>query len=459
MKTFLPNIEPRTYNRPNTPFGILNYDADNAYPQRVLEFAGQSPTATKCARKKAKFLHGNGFEEDALNKIIVNGKGLTLIKILKAVSKDNALLPGFAIQINYNAAFEIVELNFVHYEDVRQGDPMQERYRGKYVLYNDWGRRTWKNILASKFKVLDPYNPDPEVIKAQVIAAGGWDNWNGQLLYSCPVIDGYATSDSDSALEDFETEAGIKVFANREVTTGFLANTMVFMPVRREAADSDDGKDDFIPKAKQPTPLERDLSRFQGAKNAQKIITIEYEEEGLKPEFHPYAIQNNDKLFEVTEKSVEARIIKAFDIPKELISSESKNGLSNGGEMKEAIMQFNDDTEPERAEISDIFKELFTHWHEPVNVTNWKISEVTSGGSSQVVVQNSDKITTVITDTTLTYDNKVAILVYVYGIKRVEAEQMVPTDELLQQKADAAAAQQQAMFDQQNKLNEKEVAE
>jgi hypothetical protein len=59
---------------------------------------------------------------------------------------------------------------------------------------------------------------------------------------------------------------------------------------------------------------------------------IEYEDEASKPEFKPYAIQNNDKLFESTERSVEARIIKGFSIPKELVNSEKSSGLSNGGE-------------------------------------------------------------------------------------------------------------------------------
>jgi hypothetical protein len=49
---------------------------------------------------------------------------------------------------------------------------------------------------------------------------------------------------------------------------------------------------------------------------------IEYEDESAKPEFQPYAIQNNDKLFETTERSVEARIIKGFSVPRELINAE-----------------------------------------------------------------------------------------------------------------------------------------
>ena len=44
--------------------------------------------------------------------------------------------------------------------------------------------------------------------------------------------------EADSVWEDFETEAGIKIFNNREVTTGFLPSTMLFMQSRREEADN-----------------------------------------------------------------------------------------------------------------------------------------------------------------------------------------------------------------------------
>ncbi|MGY4539628.1 hypothetical protein ACVW0P_004064 [Mucilaginibacter sp. UYNi724] len=70
MKTYLPQIERRIMVRPNQTFGILNYDMDNAYPQRMLELVGQSPTAKDCWNKRAKFIAGNGFEDASLGRCI-----------------------------------------------------------------------------------------------------------------------------------------------------------------------------------------------------------------------------------------------------------------------------------------------------------------------------------------------------------------------------------------------------
>jgi len=425
MKTYLPQIERRILVRPNQTFGILNYDLDNAYPQRMLELVAASPTAKDCWNKRAKFIGGNGFEEKDLGKVIINDKGLTLAKLLKAISADKALFTGFGIHINYNANFKIASVNYIKFEDIRMGDTDYPDTADKYALYSDWGRKTWKNIMRSKITFLEKYNPDPEIIKQQVIIAGGWENYKGQLYYFNPEVDDYPLIEADSVWEDFETEAGIKIFNNREVTTGFLPSTMLFMQARREEADNTKPEHDDL-NANVPSQLEKDLGIFQGAKSAQKIIVIEYEDEESKPEFQPYSIQNNDKLFESTEKSVEARIIKGFSIPKELINAEKSSGLSNGSEKKEAIREFNDSTAPDRLELSEVFEEIFSHFFTPVNSSgNWNILQVpTTVADDNAGITAGTSINQLLL-ANIPSANKIAALTYAYGFKQAEAEAMV----------------------------------
>lgn len=425
MKTYLPQIERRILVRPNQTFGILNYDLDNAYPQRMLELVAASPTAKDCWNKRAKFIAGNGFEQPNLGKEIVNAKGLTLAKLLKAIATDKALFTGFGIHVNYDANFKISSVSYVKFEDIRMGDTDSPDTNGKYALYSDWGRKTWKNILRSKITFLDAYNPNPEIILNQVLAAGGWDRYKGQLFYLNPEVDDYPLIEADSVWEDFETEAGIKIFNNREVTTGFLPSTMLFMQARREEADNSNAGDNEFAYGNMPSQLEKDLGAFQGAKSAQKIIVIEYEDENSKPEFKPYAIQNNDKLFETTEKSVEARIIKGFSVPKEIINSEKTSGLSNGGEKKEAIREFNDNTAPERLELSETFAEIFGHFCRNINPSdNWNILQVPATIADDVTGIKAGASINELLLADIPAENKIAALVYAYGFKQAEAEAM-----------------------------------
>jgi len=423
MKTYLPQIERRILVRPNQTFGILNYDLDNAYPQRMLELVAASPTAKDCWNKRAKFISGNGFEEKDLGKTVINDKGLTLAKLLKAITSDKALFTGFGIHVNYNANFKIASVNYVKFEDIRMGDTDCPDTENKYALYSDWGRKTWKNIMRSKITFLDKYDPDPEIVKQQVVLSGGWENYKGQLYYFNPEVDDYPLIEADSVWEDFETEAGIKIFNNREVTTGFLPSTMLFMQSRREEADNSKPAGNEL--ANVPSQLEKDLGIFQGAKSAQKIIVIEYEDEASKPEFKPYSIQNNDKLFESTEKSVEARIIKGFSIPKELINAEKSSGLSNGSEKKEAIREFNDNTAPDRLEVQEAFAEIFGNFYASINPSgNWNIVQVptTVADDNAGITAGTSINQLLLAD--MPPANKIAVLTYAYGFKPAEAEAM-----------------------------------
>jgi len=314
----------------------------------------------------------------------------------------------------------------VKFEDIRMGDIDCPDTADKYALYSDWGRKTWKNIMRSKITFLDKYDPNPESILQQVKDAGGWENYKGQLYYFNPEVDDYPLIEADSVWEDFETEAGIKIFNNREVTTGFLPSTMLFMQSRREEADNTKLDSDEYSYNNQPSQLEKDLGAFQGAKSAQKIIVIEYEDESQKPEFQPYSIQNNDKLFETTERSVEARIIKGFSIPKELINAEKSSGLSNGSEKKEAIREFNDNTAPDRVEIAEVFAEIFNRFYINVNPSdNWNIIEIPAAiaddNAGIIAGQSINQL--LLSD--IPADNKIAILIYAYGFKQHEAEEMI----------------------------------
>jgi hypothetical protein len=431
MKTYLPQIERRILVRPNQTFGILNYDLDNAYPQRMLELVAGSATAKDCWNKRARFIAGNGFEDKDLGTQVINPKGLTIAKLLKAIATDKALFTGFGIHVNYNANYQISSVNYVKFEDIRMGDTDSPDTADKFALYNDWGRKTWKNIMRNKIIFLDKYNPDPEAIQRQVDTAGGWEKYKGQLYYFNPEIDDYPLIEADSVWEDFETEAGIKIFNNREVTTGFLPSTMLFMQSRREEADNsrpDDGEQTFI---NQPSQLEKDLGQFQGTKSAQKIIVIEYEDESQKPEFKPYTIQNNDKLFETTERSVEARIIKGFSVPKELINAEKSSGLSNGSEKKEAIREFNDNTAADRSEIADVFAEIFDKFYVDVNPSgNWNIIPIPTTVADDTAGMVAGRSINQLLLSDLSSANKIAILVYAYGFKRQEAEEMVSAETL-----------------------------
>lgn len=136
-------------------------------------------------------------------------------------------------------------------------------------------------------------------------------------------------------------------------------------------------------------------------------------------------MQNNDRLFETTEKSVEARIIKGFSIPKELINPQKSSGLSNGGEKKQAICEFNDNTAPDRLELSEAFEEIFSHFYTNINPKqNWKILPVPAYVADDIAGLKAGSSINQLLLANIPVQNKIAILVYAYGFKQAEAEAM-----------------------------------
>ena len=225
MKATITDIEKRIVTPVNKTEGILNYDIDNSYPQRINTIINSSGTGTLCTSLFGKFLYGGGFVQEALAKTIVSpSKKMTANKLLfktgKAVSKFN----GFAIHVNYNALYKKSSLNYVPFQDVRFTTSENEDYPDMIAVYDDWDKTKSSKIKKEEIDYINFYNPDPEVIQSEVDAAGGWENYKGQIYYWS--VDGmeYPLAPSDSVLEDVQTDSHAKVFKFRNITTNFMAS-------------------------------------------------------------------------------------------------------------------------------------------------------------------------------------------------------------------------------------------
>jgi hypothetical protein len=66
--------------------------------------------------------------------------------------------------------------------------------------------------LIKDFKIIDKYNPK-KVIDAQVVAAGGWSKYKGQILHlNSDFSELYSLSDVDSVIYDADSEFQASLF-------------------------------------------------------------------------------------------------------------------------------------------------------------------------------------------------------------------------------------------------------
>lgn len=341
----------------------LRYDIDNAYPQRMYQHYLRSGYTKLCVEIYAKFIFGGGLADKKLYKTVVNDKGQTLDQVLRPVIKDFSVFKGFAIHFNYNALYAIHSIQRIPFEYIRLGLPDDQDYIGKVGVYNNWDRSNSKNYKHKKIDRLDVFNPNPDVVRAQMEHAGGIEKYLGQVLYYTGDTEDYPLCSFDSVIELVKADAQLDVFKNSNIENGFLVSYIVEYPGEFESAA-------------ERKEFDASLADLQGAKKAGSFVVLEVPSNsnpnspGLK--FTKVETQNNDRLFEWTEQSTNDKIRKNYLIPPDLLG-EFKGGALSAQQISDSYEYYNSVTQDERLIFEEILTKIFSYWRNPIPVVDYSI--------------------------------------------------------------------------------------
>jgi hypothetical protein len=399
--------------------GILAYDIDNAYPQRVMDIIKGSGTAFRCNEIYAKFITGQGFADQSFYKAKVNQLGQTNDFILRKTANDLAMFRGFAFHVNYNANYQVTDVYSIPFEHCRLAVEKDSYTPYAVAVYDDWNKRRLKQIKKENIDIINFFNP--EKVEEEVIEAGGFDKYKGQILYFS--VDGheYPTATADPVLEDCVTDGQIKVKKYRDITTNFMASHIY---INRAVTEDGDSTDD----------LNGVLSSFQGSENSSKIMRVDSAEESQDPKLIKVDYQDTDKLFEYTESSVQDNIRMNYGMASILIGKEVSGKLGTAGEEIEAVESYNKKTADERLIIEEVYKKIFAFYYMPINPTDdYSIIPLTAT-SENVDSQNLatvigiggvQAITTILVDPVLTTEQKTNMIRVIFGVDENSAKAMV----------------------------------
>ena len=411
MKATVTDVHKRITTKPDKQSGILGYDIDNSYPQRVQDIINSSGTGTLCTNIFGKFVYGQGFINEALAKTVINRKRLTANKLLfksgKAISKYN----GFAIHVNYDANFKKTSFSYIPFQDVRFTTSDHKQHPEMIAVYDDWQKVKKAKIDEADVDYFNYYNPDPKVIQEEVDACGGWHNYKGQIMYWS--IDGveYPLAPSDSVLEDIQTDAHAKAFKFRNITTNFMASH--FLKV--QTFESEEQKQEFV----------NTLVSFQGADDASKIMVVEQDNEEELFELEKVDIQDIGDLYAFTEESARNNIIRAYLIPPVLLLAVAGK-LGSSTEIIDATAFYNGVTDDYRTEVTAVFSELF---NDSIFVVgdDFDIKEVEAEtAKAKNTPEGKKAIIEIVDSSTLSDKEKRAVLLNVYGLTNEDVQSLVP---------------------------------
>lgn len=354
--------------------GIQSYGDDNFYPHILNNIISASSTGSECVERYADFIEGNGFRDVSFSEYTVNRRGDTSDDIHALVCKDVAKYDGFALHVNYNIFGDIVEVQHIPFENCRLQEEDENGYVGKIAIHPDWtGRkiRDGKTIKVEKKNIdyIDVFNPRKNVIYEQIRAAGGIENYNGQILW----VSGagnfvYPVPRADRVATEMSTDEGLANVKFRNVRCNFMPSGMIVTKKGSSVNFDEEGKP--IPDDEnEDTGFSETIKQLQGDTNAGKLLEVTLNSDEDKPEFIDLNSKNYDKEFTVTDASVVERIYSAFGQEPWYCIRIGKLGFS-GDILEDAFEYYNSIVSRQQRLIERAFMKIFEHWFEVANHSN-----------------------------------------------------------------------------------------
>lgn len=349
---------------------IQGYGRNNLYPQHMRELVRSSSYGETCLERYEMFIEGNGFNDEAFSTYECNTHGQTVDDVLALVANDLATYGGFALHVNYNMLCEIVEVECVPFKDCRLEEEDDDGEVKHIVVHPDWtGRKTRRGktlTVTEKFVTrVDVFNPDKEVVMAQMLDAGGIENYNGQILWFSK--DGkwdYPITIYDKVIANLSIDEGLDNVKYRNCRNSFLVAGMLVhkkgytvevdengLPVKDDSRDSE---------------ISESLQVFQGDENACAIMDVTVQQDEEIPVFKQFGVDNFDKKFERTEESTAMRIYSAFNQEVWYRILNGSLGFSSDI-MTQAYEYYNSCVSKDRRHISRAFRKVFENWFEVAN--------------------------------------------------------------------------------------------
>lgn len=415
-----PQFESRDWRQ----YGIQTYGDTNDFPQTVSEIVQASKTGNACLSIYNDFVYGHGFKDPGVYKLRVNKEGEKLDKILRMVCKDFTLWHGFAIHVNYNMNFRVSSIHHIPFESLRLAKADDGGFIGRTAYHPDWGHRdkTRSRWSPSDIEWFHLFNPDPEVILNQVEGAGGWDNYNGQILYFSGDSEGspsYPVPIFIAEMTDMRTEEALANVAGRNACSNFLS-AGILVDIKDETQDQS-----------QVNETQKELNKFQGDENTSQLWYIQCKSKDEVPQFIRFSGENYDKAFEVTQRVIPENIGQAFKQPPILRAVDV--GANFGADlMTNAYKYYNSVTVRERQQLEETFVSIFEYWWAPLENPDFAIQSLTYNAGESIADRigkdNMTQVLEIIRDQMLSPVQKRNMLKLIYGLYDEEIIKLMPDD-------------------------------
>jgi len=140
----------------NRSLGYIEFGTKDSFPNFILDTVDGSHTASSCIDTIITFIEGDGFEQEYLNNLKVNGSE-TFTDFHNGVSQDEGYFEGFYINVRYNPLGKINYISKLPYDSCRLGLPDINTGNIQDIYYNPYfGTSDYKPDETIIFPVYNP---------------------------------------------------------------------------------------------------------------------------------------------------------------------------------------------------------------------------------------------------------------------------------------------------------------
>lgn len=308
----------------NTSLKIINFGANNKYPQQLIDLLSESPIAGACVETHAKYLIGDGLyvdDETEFSKRLL--RSIWTQDRWEQTCYSFATFEATGIQQKWNMNGKITDMIPCDYSTIRLGIP-NDRNEVDYAMISS----SWP--LSTKNKLFNPVKIDLYQGAKSAAAADNFEDieafreWNGtiniirrkrpgQLYYTNPK---YATAEGW-----IYTDGQIQKFHAKNVDNSFAPGFIIYVPFDLDGVDEDGNslKDNFKAEIK---------SRWLGADNAGDPAILYGSNKEATPQIIPFVSNANDKMFIAISDLIVDHICTAMQVPPLLANIQVSKGLN-----------------------------------------------------------------------------------------------------------------------------------
>ena len=339
-------------------YGVLPYDVDNAYPQRLRGYGLASSAMMTCLNTYSRQVIGKGFKDKFFYQTVINEQKQNIDELLRiSVKEDYRFFESVTWHVGYNANLQVVSVTRVPFDFCRLSNDKK-----KIKVFENWENNAQKSKVVSRDDLLefDLFTSDRAEILEQIECCNGltfyekFSNWNGQIFYATPIKGQYPLSKFDALIPETIVDYETSNADFNGITTGFAPKVIIKLP----AGLTDEAK------AEKKT----EIGEFLGT-DGSSFILLDNVIEGWEY-FEALNVPNSDKMWESTHKRTIDTIRKFFGIPPVMVGEDMGTSLSGQESIKNAFDLYNIVTYDDRYFIEQCFQKVFSNFHINICPTN-----------------------------------------------------------------------------------------